>query len=118
MKKSDFLVKLNFPEEWHRWDMYPQELFKIQLKLYKPGNETSSEHHRNGAFHWWISAKPNDEALLKLIFLSIRDADQIMAHDVREHIAHVPRLPKELRDFLRDYKRMEKRLTDALSVSQ
>ncbi len=77
---------MGFPSEWEEWEMYPEELFKLQLDGYSPGNESGSEHDRNGAFHWWLAKSPNSEALLKLAKLSWLDPDQIMAEDARKHI--------------------------------
>jgi hypothetical protein len=42
MTKDQFLMRMHFPIEWSRWDMYPQELFDIQIKSYKPGNENAA----------------------------------------------------------------------------
>ncbi|MBB6343018.1 hypothetical protein HNP49_003206 [Pseudomonas fluvialis] len=87
MTKSELLHILNFPTEWETFGMYPDELFKIQLSGYKPGNEAGSEHERCGAFHWWLRRTPNAEQLIKLAKLSWLDPDPIMGADVRQHIA-------------------------------
>jgi hypothetical protein len=46
--KKEFLKLLSFPNQWIEYDMYPDELFLIQKKEFRP------EHTRNGAFHWWL----------------------------------------------------------------
>jgi hypothetical protein len=90
--------------------MYPQELFDIQIKSYKPGNENAAEHHRNGAFHWWIAANPKEKQLVKLILLTLRDPDQLMAADIRKHIARIPNLPQNLVELVTAYKSVDEKL--------
>ncbi|SCM51376.1 hypothetical protein BN1044_00838 [Hafnia alvei] len=87
MEKKEFLSLMKFPDEWTELDMYPDELFTGQLKLYKSDNDSDgSEHYRNGAFHWWIKINPSNLFLLNLVKLSFLDPDQLMAEDIRSYI--------------------------------
>lgn len=86
IRKLEFVNLMRFPPEWDAWGMYPQELFELQLSTYEPGNEDSSEHHRNGAFHWWLRKNPSSEAIGKLIDLTYLDPDPHLGDDVRNHI--------------------------------
>ncbi|MCR1320266.1 hypothetical protein ACKURH_21090 [Enterobacter soli] len=86
MNKDDFLKKMNFPIEWIIYDMYPDELYALQITYYQEGDEQGSEHDRNGAFHWWLKRNPNKNELALLIKLTYLDPDQLMANDVRSYI--------------------------------
>jgi hypothetical protein len=86
MAKPDFMQLMGFPAQWESWSMYPNELCEVQIAAYKPGNESASEHHRNGAFHWWLRQEPSAEALIKLAKLTFLDPDPQMGSDVRTHI--------------------------------
>lgn len=86
MSKQEFLQLMNYPEEWEQFEMYPQELFEIQLSGYVDGNEKASEHDRFGAFLWWLEYLTSKEQLIALTKLSFFDADQLMASDVRKRI--------------------------------
>lgn len=47
MEKKEFLSLMKFPDEWTELDMYPDELFTGQLKLYESENDRDgSEHYR------------------------------------------------------------------------
>jgi len=64
MTKFDFLKLMKFPEAWY--EMYPDELYNIQIKYYEPGNENAPEHFRLGAFAWWLSINPSQEDIIKV----------------------------------------------------
>jgi hypothetical protein len=80
--------------------MYPDELFSKQLNLYRPGDEGGAEHDRNGAFHWWLKCAPSSDELERLVLLTYKDPDPIMAADVRKHILNRPDLPPKVRKLL------------------
>lgn len=86
MNKDEFLKKMNFPIEWKIYNMYPDELYFMQVKNYQDGDEQGSEHDRNGAFHWWLKRAPDRNELALLIKLTYLDPDQLMANDVRNYI--------------------------------
>lgn len=86
MEKSGFLKLMGYPAEWEHWNMYPDELFEMQLSRYESGHEQGAEHDRNGAFHWWIKKRPTKDQLRKLINLTYLDPDPPMAEDVRAHL--------------------------------
>lgn len=86
MNKADFLKLMQYPREWLEWEMYPDELFKLQISKYQPGHEQGSEHDRNGAFHWWMKREPSVEQLRKLLRLTHLDPDKPMAEDVRARL--------------------------------
>jgi len=86
MKKDEFMSLMNFPKEWELWGMYPDELFKGHLALYKKGDEAGSEHDRNGAFHWWLKRDPSEEVLRKLLKLTYLEPDEFVAKDIRVYI--------------------------------
>jgi len=77
---------MNFPKEWADWEMFPEELADAAIRQYVPGQESGSEHDRNGAFHWWLRKTGDTDALVKLTKLSMLDPDPVMARDVRRHI--------------------------------
>lgn len=84
--KNKFTKLMNYPAQWMIWNLYPTELFKLQLEEYEIGHENSSEHYRYGAFQWWISKKPSEEIKIKLFELSQFDSDPFMAYTVGEDI--------------------------------
>lgn len=86
MDVDEFFKIMNFPQAWIELDMYPPDLAKAQADAYQAGNEDSSEHDRNGAFHWWLAKSPDKDILLKLLTLTMLDPDQLMAADVRRYI--------------------------------
>ncbi|HCL5274750.1 TPA: hypothetical protein N2G37_002352 [Salmonella enterica] len=86
MNKDEFLKKMNFPIEWETYDMYPDELYFLQMTNYQEGDEQGSEHDRNGAFHWWLKRDPTKKQLALLIKLTHLDPDQLMANDVQRYI--------------------------------
>lgn len=86
MKKIDFIMLMSFPMEWLYFDMYPDSLFLKQLNGYTVGHEESSEHDRNGAFHWWLKANPPKDELMKLVRLAFLDPDQFLSEDIIRHI--------------------------------
>jgi hypothetical protein len=86
MIRRDFIRLMSFPAEWDLWGTYPDELFELQRASYEPGNENASEHHRNGAFHWWLRQDPSAEVLEKLVELTYLDPDPLMGSDVRGYI--------------------------------
>jgi len=86
MTKQEFLKMMRFPDEWEAWRLYPDELFAVQLGEYEQGDEEASEHYRNGAFQWWLSRRPNAEALKQLSLLTDFDPDPLLAEDICRHI--------------------------------
>lgn len=100
ISKRDFLRLLRFPIQWLDWEMYPDELFEVQVSRYEPGHESGSEHDRNGAFHWWLRRDPTREQLRKLVHLSFLDPDQHMAQDVRRYIAQAKNCDAEITGLL------------------
>jgi len=100
MTKSEFLHLMGYPEEWLVWDMYPDELFQKQFEMYRPGDERGAEHDRNGAFHWWLKKDLDEDRLKKLIALTFKDTDQIMAADVRRYISNRSSLSQALKALL------------------
>jgi hypothetical protein len=100
MTKSEFLKLMSYPAEWLEWDMYPDELWEKQFQMYREGDERGSEHDRNGAFHWWLRQNITADQLKKLILLTFKDPDPIVAEDVRKHIGTRRDLPLDLRQLL------------------
>lgn len=100
MTKAEFLKLMSYPAEWLEWNMYPDELWEKQFQLYQKGDERGSEHDRNGAFHWWLKQDIASDQLQKLILLTFKDPDPIMAADVRRHIEARRDLPKQVRELL------------------
>jgi hypothetical protein len=86
MTKIEFMTLMRFPAEWDVSRMYPDELFAIQLAHYEPGHEQGSEHHRNGAFHWWLKQGPTADQLQALRRLAQLDPDSLMGQDVLRYI--------------------------------
>lgn len=103
MKKEHFLMQMHFPIEWLTFDLYPDDLFAGQIELYRKDNdEESSEHYRNGAFHWWLRRSPDKEVLIKLIHLTFLDLEQLMADDVRSYIIKSERFDNELKELMKE----------------
>lgn len=100
--KSEFLKLMRFPAEWELWEMYPDELFEIQISKYQLGHEDGSEHDRNGAFHWWIKQSPSRDQLRRLFRLAHLDPDRHMANDVRERLRSADNYIYELEAGLED----------------
>jgi hypothetical protein len=86
MTKNEFLENLHFPAEWISLDLYPDELFALQLADYEPDHVESSEHTRNGAFTWWLHQAPSAEILEKLARASSADPDTHLKADVQARI--------------------------------
>jgi hypothetical protein len=101
MNKSEFLSLMAYPAEWLEWNMYPDELLEKQLHMYREGDERGAEHDRNGAFHWWLKQRITADQLKKLVLLTFKDPDPIMAQDVRKHIEGRNDLPQDVRALLR-----------------
>ncbi len=87
MCKIQFVNKLNFPDEWLKWGMYPDDLFRIQLQDYEPGTESSSEHYRYGAFQWWLHQPLTTEIINQYIDLTYLDPDEGMGEAARNDLA-------------------------------
>ena len=69
-----YLRFMHYPKEWQEWNMLPDKDYLIELiLLYEPGNENASEHDRNGVFHWWLRQEPEEDTLLKLTKLTLRN---------------------------------------------
>jgi len=86
MRREEYLALMSFPKEWRSLGLLPDSLIDQLIDIYEAGNEQASEHDRNGVFHWWLKQSPSKDVLMKLIYLSFLDPDQIMAADVRAHI--------------------------------
>lgn len=98
--------------EWLNLDMYPDLLFLKQLNGYEVGHEDSSEHDRNGAFHWWLKKKPSKDELMKLVRLALIDPDQFLSEDIIRYIkksSHFDRDVDALIENLRDEKTQQTR---------
>lgn len=117
MTKLQFMNRMHFPADWHSWEMYPDELYRLQRESYEPGNEDASEHFRNGAFHWWLKRDMSDAQLIKLIFLTAQDPDRLMARDVRRYIRRRGDLPTRMADFLSCYETLETELDQSVKKS-
>ena len=111
LTKDEFLKLMHFPHEWAKWDMYPDELCRIQIGGYKRGHEKASEHTRNGAFHWWLRTHPSLKSehlaptkaqLKRLTKLTYLDPDPLMGADVRRYIAKATNCDSEVADLLSD----------------
>ena len=98
---------MRFPKEWQLLEMYPDEVFELQVAEYEPGHEESAEHYRNGAFHWWLARKPSKEHLLNLARLITRDPEQQMAEHLKTYVRQATHFDSEI----------EVALSDATSVS-
>jgi hypothetical protein len=101
MDKPAFLNLMGYPPEWLEWNMYPDELFEKQLDLYQEGDERGAEHDRNGAFHWWLKQRLTVDQLKKLVLLTFKDPDPLMAADVRRYIESHSDLTADVRELLR-----------------
>lgn len=103
MEKEHFLMKMHFPIEWITFNLYSDELFTSQIELYRKDNdEESSEHYRNGAFHWWLRRNPNKDILIKLIHLTFLDLEQLMADDVRSYIIKCNAFDNDLKGLMEE----------------
>ncbi|MGH8038256.1 MAG: hypothetical protein ACREPD_10970 [Stenotrophomonas sp.] len=101
MTADEYLALMQFPKEWKDYGLIPEDLLSQLIATYQPGMENSSEHDRNGAFHWWLKRSPDETVLAQLVTLSYLDPDQLMAADVRSHIALSPHADSEVRGLLR-----------------
>ncbi|HEY1027835.1 hypothetical protein [Pseudomonas sp. KB-10] len=86
MKKEEFLRCLDFPSEWLTLNLYPDELFRIQIAEYQPEHRSSSEHTRNGAFSWWLHDEPSETLLVQLALLARIDPDPLLSADIQARI--------------------------------
>ena len=82
---------LDFPLEWLKFDLYPDELFKEQMsqmqkdlpeennkdKLHLKKYGLGSEHYRYGAF-WWVVKNMGYSALDKLTIVMEKEPDEGM----------------------------------------
>ena len=87
MDKRRYLEIMEFPSKWQEYNLLPDELIDQLIASYQPGMESASEHDRCGVFHGWLRQSPDRHLLEKLVELSFLDPDQVMAADVRNHIA-------------------------------
>ena len=102
MTRDKFIQLMQYPREWHEWDMLPDELIDAQMAEYQPGSERESERYRNAAFHYWLRRQPSKEILLKLIKLSYLDPDPLASYAFRkEHIANLENIDEEVAQALR-----------------
>ncbi len=99
MDKSEFLNLMEYPAEWLEWNMYPDELWQKQLP-YRRGDERGAEHYRNGAFHWWLKQSITTDQLKRLVLLTFKDPDPLMAEDVRKYIESRNDLPQDVQELL------------------
>jgi len=84
MDQVTYLRLMQFPPEWHSWQMLPVEFLAEQISRYEPGHEDASEHDRHGLFQWWLRQHADADVLVKLVNLSWLDPDQPMASYVRQ----------------------------------
>jgi hypothetical protein len=100
---TDGYLKLaGFHERWREYGLLPAELIDQLRSTFKPGMEEASEHDRNGVFHWWLKRNPSKDVLVKLVELSFLDDDQIMAADVRKHVAQCSSYDSEVESLIRE----------------
>jgi len=92
---------MRFPKEWKDYGLIPEVLLSQLIATYEAGMENASEHDRNGVFHWWLKNSPDKTVLTQLIALSYLDPDQLMAADVRSHIAVSPHADDVVRGLLK-----------------
>lgn len=86
ISKEAFLKLLNYPSQWLGLDMYPDELFQLQLSYYDLGSERASEHYRCSAFYWWLHQKLNSEIIRKYTELTYLDPDSLMGESARQDL--------------------------------
>jgi len=101
MTRGEYIALMNFPREWEQWDMLPDAFLLSAIAAYKPGDESGSEHDRNGAFHFWLRQNPSKNQLLTLFRLSLLDPDPHLASDWRGYISKAAGCDAELLEFLR-----------------
>jgi hypothetical protein len=101
MTADEYLELMRFPKEWKDYGLIPDVLVSQLISTYEPGMEYASEHDRNGVFHWWLKKLPGKAVLTQLIALSYLDTDQLMAADVRSHIALSPHADDVVRALLK-----------------
>lgn len=102
MDIDGYLSLAGFHDKWREYGLLPAELIDQLRATYQPGMEEASEHDRNGVFHWWQRRNPSKEVLVKLVELSFLDDDQIMAGDVRRHIAQSSSCDREVESLIRE----------------
>lgn len=102
MDIDGYLSLAGFHDKWREYGLLPAELIDQLRATYQPGMEEASEHDRNGVFHWWLKRNPSKEVLVKLVELSFLDDDQIMAGDVRAHIAQCSSFDPEVESMIRE----------------
>lgn len=101
MTTDEYLELMRFPREWKDYGLIPEVLLCQLIATYEPGMEHASEHDRDGVFHWWLKKSPDKTVLTQLIALSYLDPDQLMAADVRSHIAVSPHADDVVRGLLK-----------------
>ena len=84
--KEHFLKMMRFPNKWSEWDMYPDELYIIQVTDYEPGTEEGSEHYRYGAFQWWLRQELKLDIIQKYFKLTELDPDKLMGEEARNDL--------------------------------
>ena len=87
MDQETYLKLMQFPPEWHLWQMLPVNFLGEQVSSYEPGHEDAPEHDRHSVFQWWLRQHPDANTVVKLVNLSWLDPDQSMAGHVRKCIA-------------------------------
>jgi len=98
---QEFIDGNQYPGQWLEFEMYPAELFEVQLGDFEGDFEGDGEHFRYGAFQWWIAQPMSLDQLVKLVALAYLDPDQVMASSARKDIlGRVPDLPNEMRVLL------------------
>lgn len=102
MKKAEFLKKLKFPQEWLSLELYPEDLFKIQISEYEPKHVHSSEHTRNGAFTWWFHQNPSADILKNLALASLAEPDLSLRKDIQQRIRESKNFNEEVDLILKE----------------
>ena len=101
MNKKQFLERLNFPNEWLSLDLYPDNLFQIQLDEYELEHVDSSEHTRNGAFTWWLHQEISVDVLKKLAVISLVEPDAPLRDDLQKRIRNAKGFNEEVELILK-----------------
>jgi len=86
ISKEAFAKLMNYPDEWLSWEMYPDELFQLQLGYYELGSEKSSEDYRYRAFYWWLYQSLTPEIIEKYQKLTQLDPDTLTGESARQNL--------------------------------
>jgi len=88
--KAKFLWFLEFPHEWLEFELYPDEVWKLQQIDFEKDREEKgwmalpekyglgSEHYRYAAFRWWLSQNVTSFVFEKLKRAVEKDPDEMV----------------------------------------